>query len=454
MKRIKIIFALMLGLVYIAPAQTTFYKQYDLNQGSAGYSLQPIDDGGAMIVGSTTVEGQGKQMLIMKTNETGDTLWTKTYGGEGDDHLECIRNTSDGNFIVSGFAYYQSYVAKINTTGDTLWTFQKEGNSVKSVVQTFDENYAIVRNSSTIKIDSYGEELWLKDFSIEGEFNNIVELEDNSLIYVGNEEVEPFYRINLVKMDQTGNVIWEKIEVGYFGHKAYEAQISLDNNIYIGGSNFGGNYAQPLLMKVDTSGQVVFWKTYENDEPFQSSIFYSLIQLNDSSTVMTGRMGESNGSPSPFVQKTNQEGDLLWMDTYPILESSSEGYCVRQSGEEHLMVTGRSVPWAGSLTKLIFLKTNMDGAITSSPSPLAKEALKVYPNPAGKKVTFICTLANGIHEGILELRNTAGVLIKRITLKKLNGEKTISTNRWAPGIYFYTLRTARGVVTGKLILAR
>lgn len=63
---------------------------------------------------------------ILKTDMNGDTLWTKTYGGDGNDYCTCIRQISDGGYIIVGFLNPEDtmdiLLAKVDPAGEPVWT--------------------------------------------------------------------------------------------------------------------------------------------------------------------------------------------------------------------------------------------------------------------------------------------------------------------------------------------
>ncbi|OFX26802.1 MAG: hypothetical protein A2033_05645 [Bacteroidetes bacterium GWA2_31_9] len=85
------------------------------------------------VVGSTNSYSTGdKDVYILKLDAiTGDTIWTKTYGGVNDDEAsDILIQAGDGiNYIIvsgyttkDGSSDKDAYVLKLNDLGDTLWT--------------------------------------------------------------------------------------------------------------------------------------------------------------------------------------------------------------------------------------------------------------------------------------------------------------------------------------------
>jgi len=70
------------------------------------YSIQETSDEGYIVAGDTDSFGNKKSELwILKLTSLGNVEWESIYGGSADDYLNCIKETSDGGYIVTGNTY-------------------------------------------------------------------------------------------------------------------------------------------------------------------------------------------------------------------------------------------------------------------------------------------------------------------------------------------------------------
>ncbi len=123
------------------------------------FSVQQTAGGDFVAAGWTCSFGMGGDFWLLKINETGDTLWTKTYGGPDFEYGTSVQETDDGGFIITGYTrsfgagYEDVYVVKTNANGETMWTkvmggvMQDEGRSIQ---QTFDRGYIIAGRTNSL----------------------------------------------------------------------------------------------------------------------------------------------------------------------------------------------------------------------------------------------------------------------------------------------------------------
>jgi len=118
-----------------------------------GLSVQQTSDGGYIVAGYTRSFGEeGTDVYLIKTDANGDTIWTKTYGGARDDIGYSVQQTCDDGYVITGYTKSfgaggpDIYLIKTNATGDTVWTKTYGGNRSdvgNSVQQTSDSGYIV-----------------------------------------------------------------------------------------------------------------------------------------------------------------------------------------------------------------------------------------------------------------------------------------------------------------------
>ena len=117
------------------------------------YSVQQNSDAGYILVGWTLSNGLGNyDFWLIMTDESGDSLWSRTYGGNQSEYCISVQQTTDAGYILLGrtssFGAGSSdfWLVKIDENGDSLWsrTFGgTQGEYGYSVQQTTDGGYIL-----------------------------------------------------------------------------------------------------------------------------------------------------------------------------------------------------------------------------------------------------------------------------------------------------------------------
>jgi hypothetical protein len=118
-----------LWLIKVDPTGT---EEWNRTWGSAqedwGYSVEPTTDGGFAVIGWTDSFGAGQNDLwLVRMDCLGDTLWTRTFGGSGEDYGRHLRQTDDGGFILIGYTNssgaggWDAWVIKTDSIGVQEW---------------------------------------------------------------------------------------------------------------------------------------------------------------------------------------------------------------------------------------------------------------------------------------------------------------------------------------------
>tara|TARA_B110000091_G_scaffold157434_1_gene167749 strand:- start:560 stop:1930 length:1371 start_codon:yes stop_codon:yes gene_type:complete len=79
-------------------------QTYGGNLKETATGLWPTNDGGCILVGQSNSFSNGDfNGYIVKTDENGDTLWTKNYGGAGVEVINSVQQTADNGYVMAGY---------------------------------------------------------------------------------------------------------------------------------------------------------------------------------------------------------------------------------------------------------------------------------------------------------------------------------------------------------------
>jgi predicted secreted protein len=133
------------------------------------YSVQQTSDGGYILAGYEDSFGAGgKDVWSIKTDANGDTLWTRTYGGSGDDRSYSSQQTADGGYTIAGCTNsfgaggFDVWLIKTDANGDTSWTRTYGGSAsdrAEFVQQTTDGGYIV--SGATSSFGAGGNDFWV-----------------------------------------------------------------------------------------------------------------------------------------------------------------------------------------------------------------------------------------------------------------------------------------------------
>lgn len=90
-----------------ANGDSLWTKIYNSPYGGVGYSVQELNDG-FIVTGATQnptayLQETGRKLWLLKTDDKGDTLWIRIYGGDGYDLGRCVLQAEDTGYIVTGY---------------------------------------------------------------------------------------------------------------------------------------------------------------------------------------------------------------------------------------------------------------------------------------------------------------------------------------------------------------
>ena len=248
---------------------------YNLDVRSQGqHSLQLTSDGGYIIAAGIRKNGISDAYAI-KTDASGNKLWSKTYEGLGvsDDQFVSVEQTSDGGFIFAGQTRHSSkgaqfYLVKTNANGTEEWSADyggSAGDGALSVEQTSDGGYILsgVGNGTegyVVKTDATGQiEFEVNDS--DAYFNSGIEAFDGGYIIVGRNNNPADYNLLVLKLSANGNEVWRKEYGGTSGRESGNSvsQTSDGGYVIFGTTASYGNGGEDMyLINIDSEGNRIY----------------------------------------------------------------------------------------------------------------------------------------------------------------------------------------------------
>ncbi len=397
----------LLALFFCAPAvvfsQQRWERYYGGGSDNYGYAVQQTTDTGYVVAGVTNSFGNSYQVYLIKTNASGDTLWTRTYGGTGWDYGYSVQQTSETGYIVAGWTNsfgngYQVYLIKTNTSGDTLWTRTYGGTSDdwgRSVQQTLDGGYIIAGGTRSfgnsdqvylVKTNASGDTLWTRAYggADYDEGYSVQQTQDGGYIVAGTYDyggTNP--QVYLIKTDASGDTLWTRTYGEAGNDEGYSVQQTQDGGyIVVGTYDYGGTNPQVYLIKTDASGDTLWTRTYGGTRGDGGN---SVQQTSDTGYIVAGVTGSFGNGAQVYLVKMNASGDTLWTRNYggTVLD---EGYSVQQTTDGGYIVAGYTSSF-GNGWQVYLIKTDANGNVGVEESfgrfqPLTSNlSFSVVPNP-------------------------------------------------------------------------
>jgi hypothetical protein len=383
MKTVSVVLSVLL-LASFAPAQQKWIKTYGRATFDEGNSVQQTSDGGHIIAGGTDSSRAGLgDVYLIKTNASGNTVWTRTYGGEGDDHAFSVRQTSDRGYIIAGHTgsfgagNYDVYLLKTNASGTKLWDKTYGGSKAdrgRSVQQASDGGYIIAGYTESfgaghtdvyfVKTNASGDTLWTRTYGgKEGDQGNAVQQTSDGgyviagLTWSGGAGMMDVY---LIKTNASGDTLWTRTYGGSDCDQGGAVQQTKDGGYIIAGStsSFGAGQSDFYLIKTDASGDTLWTRTYGGtDHDFGLAVQ----QTSDGGYVIAGHTASSGaGDNDVYLVRTNASGDTLWTRAYGGPETD-EGCDVRQTSDGGYVVAGYTRPLGPGSSDVYLIKTDANG---------------------------------------------------------------------------------------------
>jgi hypothetical protein len=160
----------------------SFIKYYALNRSNEGACVCEIPGGGYALLGNTTTDLRDSEICLLLTDVFGNSIQDpKYYGTTGSDRGQCIKPAPGGGFVILGSTHdtingdKEVWLIRTNDMGDTLWTktfaqFDKENGDDEGLWFDFNSKGEITMAGYIYKTDigGYSKQIWIYDVGQDG----------------------------------------------------------------------------------------------------------------------------------------------------------------------------------------------------------------------------------------------------------------------------------------------
>jgi hypothetical protein len=420
MKRLTAILGIFTLLLFsLSYAQQTWTRTYGGPGDDVGYSVQQTSDGGYIIAGFTDSFGAGSaDVYLIKTNASGDTLWTKTYGGTTFEVGQSVQQTLDGGYIITGYTYsfggsdYDVYLIKTNASGDTLWTRTYGGADFDggwSVQQTSDGGYIVAGSTGSfgagnsdvylVKTNASGDTLWTRTYggtNSDGGYSVNLTSDSGYIITGYTFSFGDSVQVYLIKTNTLGDTLWTRTYGGTAWDEGWSVQQTSDGGYIVAGGteSFGAGSYDVYLIKTNASGDTLWTRTYGGAGRDGG---YSVQQTSDGGYIIAGyTLSFGVGGGDVYLIKTNASGDTLWTRTYGGT-GSDEGYSVQQTSDGGYIIGGLTGSFGAGASDVYLIKTDGNGNVGVAEEKGRGQKLEVRITAKPNPFTSFATVPG--HEG-------------------------------------------------------
>jgi len=474
------LFTLTFSLLFGQVPDTLWTRTFGGTGPDIAFLVQQTTDGGYIVVGHYYSRVTGDyDVYLIRTNANGDSLWTRTYGGHSEDIGWSVQQTSDGGYIVAGstksfgIGYRNVWLLKTDENGDTLWTrtygWTNADNTGYSVQQTTDGGYIVAGwtrdHMLLIKTDANGDTLWLRTYGTTG-FSGGFSVQQTS---DGGYIIGGFYSYGnteffLVKTDSVGDTLWTKIYGGPLYDRIYSVKETSDGGYIAAGAlnMLYGRYGPDVcLLRMDSNGDTLWMRTYGGS---LSDVGYSVAQTHNGKYVVVGSTHPIDSDyDDVYFLKANEDGDTLWTTRLggPRMDW---GYSVQATTDGGYIIAGWTASWGAGDYDVYLIKTAPDtfGIEENNIQKPRSMYLGIAPNPFSKKtdIRFQTTDNNKV---TMEIYDVSGRLVKNLSLHAVystvhyaiswDGRDNLG-KKLPSGVYFLRFEAGGFKETEKLILLK
>ena len=293
---------------------------------------------GFLLVGNLFLPSGDTDGFVCRVDLEGNLLWNLTLGGEQVDKLFSAVSTSDG-FVLAGLTYSfgggdsDAWVVKVNLAGKVVWnrTFGGVTEEAARDIALMGGNYFVAGYSNykggedydflLMKLDVSGNMVWNKTYGgLQSDKTYAIAAVEGGLVVAGDTRSKGMGDSDawIIKVDGDGNLGWEKTVGGVDFDMPTCIVASKYGGCLIGGFtfSFGNGKRDFWLFKLNDSGELL-WSCTQGKSSYEEA--YGLIEVSENEFVMAGWQNYAEGGPYDYYVVEISPGSASgWGSNFPV----------------------------------------------------------------------------------------------------------------------------------------
>jgi hypothetical protein len=423
---------------------TLWSRQYHDSIRCKVNEIKVLPDGGCIIVGSKGIKMSEQDIWLSRTTFWGEMLWTRTYGGEGWQEGWSVEISDFHEYIVIGTTEspkedtHKIILFSIDESGDSLWsrTYQTGSWSEgRAVLYTDDGGFIILGVT----------ELWIS----KPEYKTL--LPPSYSAYLKKKSMD----IRLSKEDNYSDIqniykdlIHNNSEINKYHRKdIWRYNILIDNRMAI-------QERDAWIIKTDEWGNILNSNIIGG--PGWDDVFSISPTSDGGYIVAGEKYVEKSETQDFWLIRGNANGDTLWTTTtgdsvdeiaYDAKQTLDNGYIV--TGIKHNREFSTDQMWLVRFGQEV---NSIDMKVTDFPEKYALD--QNYPNPFNSLTIINYHLPRTIDVD-LSVYNLLGQKVSTLVSEKKNSgihQVKWNASEMASGLYFYILQAGKEFAETKKML--
>lgn len=458
-----------------------FEKVYGAWSHDHGYALTQTWDSGYAVVGSTSSYGNGVSALyLLKLDKYGNFLWHKALGGLNVDVGMSVVESSDSGIVCAGYTNsqgnggYDAWILKTDQNGNVLWEKNYGGGNwdfANWISKTSGNGFIVCGSTQSsgngnsdiwvLRLDANGDTLWTRTYggTDEDEAAEIMELPSGHFYLTGKTKSfgSGGYDIISMKLGSNGDTTsgngWHRVFGGNLDDEGTSVALHINNELISEGNTYsvGNGDCDGIHLRYDLNGNYV---TYSAHWSPGFEAHYSVLTHETGNFVTFGDRGPGTGPQHDFrIDMIGIGGWYVWARDIGGPDNE-QGRQIIRTKDGGFCAVGSTLSYGHGLYDIYIIKTDSAGqpsgtvVLGNDEMELLLNEKNIFPNPS----SGLFNLVTDVPVQDLQLFDLSG---RKIQMEWSRTDRAIQVSSLGgAGVYFLLVTTESGQYTLKVVFNR